>query len=167
MDSNPVYTDGVTVTGDGTTKHPLSAGASAPAVKFASITLTSAELLALSTNPIIFLPAQGAGVIIGIVAVRAIFNFRTTPYTVPGGANFGFQTPTSGGVNVNFPYAGLVDQTESTYQDWPFLNPASGDTSQGLAGWINEPLQIIGSAPITNGDGTLCIQIVYVAEPQS
>jgi hypothetical protein len=58
----------------------------------ASVTLSSAEILALLETPVTIIPAQGAGKsIISNLAVLQ-YKFGTTPYTVPDGATLALGT---------------------------------------------------------------------------
>lgn len=123
----------------------------------ASISLTSAELLALNATPQILISPPGSGNIIVVDRVSLSYGYGTVAYTVPGGSNFTF---TIGGVTVATAAAaaGLVDQVVDKF----LVTPGSTVASTNSTTLENTGLSFTNSAgALTLGDGTLQVTVWY------
>jgi hypothetical protein len=150
-------------------------GGGGGAVQVATVTLTSAQILALADTPVTLVAAPGAGKFVRPISVAAQYKFGTTPYT-PGAQPIFLQWGTSESGDGNFAYVlpqtGLVDQSSDTIGlgvssdiylsilDQTFDSPAQFQSSIVE----NQPLAITAlaeNAP-TLGDGTLIVTVHYV-----
>lgn len=124
-----------------------------------TVTLTSAQLLALRATPITLIAAPGAGQMILLQQASMEYVFNATPYTVPGGANLRLLI---NGVTVGTDIAatGLLDQGANTIGYARAANQTTGIATATLA---NQPLTIAnsGGAEFTLGDGTLVVNVLY------
>jgi hypothetical protein len=132
-----------------------------PVLETVHIALSSAEILALGTTPLIIVPPQGAL----IVPVLAVFEyiFGTTDYT-PGATNsklaIGFELTSGALFNFAFPAAGA--------NSWNLVSPNGG--AAGLALADGSENDIFGRALVvttsdganpTGGDGTMLVAVLY------
>lgn len=124
-----------------------------------TVTLTSAQILALHGTPVTLIAAPGAGQMILLQQVSMEYIFNTTPYTVPVGANL---RSSINGVNVGTDIAatGLLDQNANTIAYSRAGNETTGITVATLA---NQPLVIsnTNATEFTAGDGTLVVNVLY------
>jgi hypothetical protein len=190
---NPVYTDNISVTGDGTEEHPLVAtGAGAtvtadgvtitgngsagnPLVAESglinkTITLTSAQLLALSATEVALIPAPGAGKFINIISGTVSYHFGGTAYIV-GGADIEFGYGTLAEITSNpfyeFAAGGFLDQAASQLMTSnAFFSDAEEDIVP-ITEVVNLPFAVISNTALTTGNGTMTVDIVYQILPIS
>lgn len=124
-----------------------------------TITLTSAQLLALHATPITLIPAPGAGQMILLQQTSMEYVFNTTAYTVPGGAQL--RTLINGvTVGADIAATGLLDQNASTIGYSRAANQTTGIATATLA---NQPLTITNTnaTEFTLGNGTLVVNVLY------
>lgn len=138
----------------------VPASGAIPGVQTTSVTLSSAQVLALFTTPVTLVPAQGAGFFIQPIATLLNYQFKTTQYTDHGGGlAFGFNG--SNANTVQAATAGFWDQTSSRYT----MTTTFSRTSVSIAA-ANQALTIIQTtANPTGGDGLLMVTVEYVVVP--
>lgn len=122
-----------------------------------SVTLTSAEVLALNGTPITLVPAQGAGVGILAEAVTYSLAFGTTAYATNGVLNVGCDTATIAqySATANAFLFGTVSKTVKASQ----VATTAVANTQIIA---NKALTAsVGTGNPTAGDSTITIQGVY------
>lgn len=124
-----------------------------------TVTITSAQLLALHATPITLIAAPGAGQMILLQQASMEYVFNTTAYTVPVGANLRLLI---NGVTVGTDIAatGLLDQVANTIGYARAANQTTGIATATLA---NQPLTITNTnaTEFTLGDGTLVVNVLY------
>ena len=76
-------------------------------VKCASITISSAEMLALNTTPKEIVPAQGAGTVIEVISAFGKVNFTAPPYAT----NVDFEIITAGATTAQFGSSDFINST--------------------------------------------------------
>jgi len=115
-----------------------------------SVSLTSAEILALDATPITLIPAQGAGTFIKLIGVTMKLNYVTTTYT--GGA-----------LRIYFSSGGSFIITNNTYTNSSsvIFTPAFSTTQVFTTGAENDDLIIDAASAVTVGDGSLDIYLTY------
>lgn len=143
--------------GDGTsqTTAPVSV------VNSATVTLSSAQLKALNTTPVVLIPAQGAGTLIVPTAEVFDYKFGTVQYS----GNGGLRTRYTGDTNNLFPpsNSNIVSAAQSVF----YINGGPGTTGTGtltLNRTVGNNVSVEtfnGGAAYTLGDGTLNITILY------
>jgi hypothetical protein len=151
---------------DGTTQ--TTAATSTPSVfKQVSVTLTSAQLLALSTTPITIVTAPGAGFFIFPTYYTMEYHFGTTAYAGSGSCSFIYGPPP------------VVNPTNLlTLYNWTAATSGiiKAAASCGFIGICGEGLTpyttmnnaaVVFTAPtaITGGNGTLTITLNYSILP--
>ena len=122
----------------------------------ASVTLSSAQLLAIFTTPVTIVPALGAGIV--AVPVVATFNYHNggTAYTDGGGLLLVAWPGAQSGVSVTT--AGFWDQTQSTFADG-----SANRAAIPIATVANQAIVARQSvANPTLGNGTVAITVSYV-----
>ena len=139
--------------------HPQQAN---PAqIMTASVTLSSAQILAADTVPIAVVPASGPGRVCNIITSFYQLVFGTAAYVGgPGGLLYGDDTGGTADSGDN----SIMINTESS------LTASFGDVANTLAQMVNLPVVYgvpTGSTPYTEGDGTLRITVLYVIEDVS
>lgn len=120
----------------------------------ATVTLSSANLLALNATPIDLVAAPGAGKILVPIRVTLEHIFNTTGYAVSG--NLQLQYNGGGGIATLIAPAGLLDTAASQA-----AAPAAPTLNALTSASINKSLQLKASAALTTGDGTL--KVTYYA----
>lgn len=209
---NPVYTDNVTIAGDGTEEHPLatkgggggvtslnaetgaltleSTGGSVAittpsgstinlevesGILTSTVTLTTAQILALGTVEQILIPAPGAGKAIDVIGGMMNYSAGATPFTIVGGSNLDIgygsiaQIKTTG--LIGLPEIGFLDQVAShVYVNASMLSGLVEGTFGGGGSGASEPLALIENLPVaiisdasspTLGTGTLAVTLYY------
>jgi hypothetical protein len=138
-----------------------SSGSSLPLVRV-SQAVTSAQVLALFSNPLVLVAAPGAGKAICVESGWMFYKAGTTPYTT-GGANLQL-APLSVATTFlyaacfNAPQAGLIDQAASRTA---ILEPASNSPVPS-SDFSNQPLALASdTADPTLGNGTLLLSFYY------
>lgn len=141
-------------------------------IQTAIVTLTSAQLQANATTPVVVVPAPGAGKIIAVIGVALTYNFGTTVYSpINNGVNLFYAGDTAlsqallipgtdinilGASNSVFAYiAGSVSAVPTTG-----FNILPGDDNKAIV-MVGDNLNA-GSPP---GDGTLKVTTYYMVVP--
>lgn len=140
-----------------------SGGGASGAVQIATVTVSSAELLALGSAPVQLIAAPGAGKIIAPFMFVLQYKFGTTAYTLAAGDPSLSIYPAAAGPNqgpVGFGASGLVTATVNT------LVYESDAISNNIprTNWENQAWNLgLGDAgrPLTLGDGTLVVTVFY------
>ncbi len=136
----------------------------------ATLTLTSAQLLALQTTPVTIFPSPPLTAVAGSVSVILIperismeYKFVSTAYTL-GNANNAFQLEYIGKAVAlaTVPAAGLVDQAVSTFNT---LGAAAvGNEALTACNNLGFELKLVGTTPaLTLGNGLLIVQLKFFA----
>lgn len=160
INGSPLGTTSAAATGaslvwNGTAWVPAS-GAIPGSTQTVSVTLSSAQVLQLFTNPVTIVSAPGAG--LALIPIASIFNynFNTTPYTDHGGTIL----LRLGGLSMaSFASAGFWDQSASQV-----AFPATSRTNASAAtSYANANLNVSNNmANPTGGNGTLTVTIRYM-----
>lgn len=126
-----------------------------------TVTVTSAQLLALHGTPVTLIPAPGVGQVILLQQVSMEYVFNTTAYTVPGGANLRLLI---NGVTVGTDIAatGLLDQTANALAYARAANQTTAISPVNLV-LDDQPLTLTNTnaTEFTLGDGTLVVNVLY------
>lgn len=115
-----------------------------------SVTLSSAEILALNTTPIEIIPAQGSGTVIELISAFYKFNYLTTPYAtntdlyLRNGGTTGTQATLSGALaqNDSTPTKMIIKSTGTTTKDMPENQPLNAYVPSGNPTAGDSPLEI-------------------------
>ena len=139
-----------------------SGGGSGPTLQVSKVTLTQAQLEALSGTPIDLVPAPGAGKAIVPVSAAAHYKFGTTPYTITGGGS-GIAVEYAGGGGEGalqwlIPDAGFIDQSADQFA----TSVMGSDSAVPLTQVENQPLTAFDANVYTLGDGTVDVTIFYM-----
>lgn len=131
-----------------------------PFMKRIQLTLTSAQVLTLTSSTVQILPAPGAGKVIVPQFAIAQLKYGTTPYSIGTTNNLIFRC--NGLQAAALFIAALLTGTAS--------NQSYGTAAQSALGTAieeNQPLDLVldGGADPTGGDGTLTVILYYSIEP--
>lgn len=119
------------------------------------VSLTSAQILALNTTPILCIPAPGAGKVIDVLSVLVKYNYGTSPYSVAaGGLALRSLGTTSRQLNI---IKSIIEQTFSTLTH---SNAYYADNNDQLLSNVAVYIEALTSNP-TGGDGTIDLYINY------
>jgi hypothetical protein len=131
-------------------------------IKQASVTLSSAQILSLTTIPVQLIAAPAAGKLLNVLSISMGFHPVTTPFTVDGSSLFGLGilSPTPQ-ILMTVPLAGLIDQTTATYFRAPVPALAGPFSSDPTAVAI---VAVQAGTPATLGNGTLVITLSYCVD---
>lgn len=142
-----------------------------PFVNQATVTLTSAQLLAMTdvgVGAITLVPAQAGKVILPLIQT-IIFNPVTTPYT-DNGSSFGFayegeeaNQPGLSGQITGYGMTGDVAAFAGLVGQWGVVPSQPSSEISGLP-LVFDMLQNSGG-PMTDGDGTLTVAVYYLVVP--
>lgn len=131
-------------------------------VKTATITLTSAQLLALHSTPVVLI-AGSTGKAIVPISITSNYTFKTTAYTITGSDGFiyiGYHGFVDANAVAKVEDAGTVDQTSSNIAI-PAISLAAATVahSSGLS------LDVAIADTLTLGVGTVTLTITYQLIP--
>ena len=117
------------------------------------VSLSSAQILALNTTPIVLVEAQGSGTVIEPLSVVFNLTYGTTTYATNTTAQIKYQA-----IAGNFITSSIISNTQDA------LNRVLPNTSLTFTSIpINTPLVIdIATGDPTTGDGTLDVYVTYV-----
>ena len=161
----------LTLVNDGThwremARSPTPSGSSTSAIQSMSTTLTSPQILALNTTPIILVPAPGASSWIWILFAESSYHFNTTAYV---NANNQVQLQYAGGSVLPWQFDALVlNDTSSNVRSYPVgtgMVSLSSPPTFHNADVANRAVQLGATSNPTTGDGTLTMTIVYEILP--
>ena len=144
--------------GGGTWEAPTGGGGGTPGVDYptkATVTLSSADILALDSTPVTLVGAPGAGKWLNVHRVAAYLTYGTTPYTLTDGSPLVRYAPGGSGVTLT----GLMPMSEDATLSgpWPQLYSQATTTT-------NQPIQFVADGALTDGDSTLTFVIWYSIE---
>jgi hypothetical protein len=131
-----------------------------------SISLTSAQLLALSTTPVQVLPPPGAGLYYWVQSVILEYTFVSVAYTSAAHTQdcyLNWQGQVMNSSNAPWLYnwcnaaTGIIEATQSC----TYLSPA-GNGLQNMTAMVNKALMFGAPNAITLGDGTLKVTVAYI-----
>jgi hypothetical protein len=128
------------------------------------VTLASADLLALGITPVEAIPAPGAGKVIQLLSVFAVYRFGTTPYSVSNPPAYFTLAADAGAFDntAQIEADGYIDQS-SDQISWAQIDRGEGTIP--LADAENQAFQISLSSTIpsviTDGDGAVDFYITY------
>jgi len=134
-------------------------------VFISTVALTSAQLLALATIPILIAPAPGAGKYLYPISFTLEYLFGGTAYHTPATTNNAFfnwigQAINSADAPIAFTGWGVfIEKTASVLAFGPVGNAAN--TGIVLANATNQGLQFGIPSALTLGNGTLTVTLVY------
>jgi hypothetical protein len=127
------------------------------------LTLTSAQLKAIQTTPVLIIPGPNfANNAVVLKRATLQYKFGTTAYTIANGDNaFRFEYVGKTTSLLSFLATGLVDQTANTVVSSAAL--AAGNIAQANMANLGIELKLaIGTTPaLTLGDGTVKITVEY------
>ena len=161
MPPSRTITVGDSVNGIDFTAVQSGVGSQASPLQLASVNLSPAQILSLSTVPVTLVPAQGANTIISLLwwTVEAVSG--TTPYTDLDGASF------------YIGWDGTLIGPSLPISDWQHVPPPS-TINAPLAGYFacsldstdeNQPLTLSMDVPVTGGDIVANVNVWYVVVP--
>lgn len=139
---------------------PLTASGESSGILKATVTLSSAQILALHTTPVTLVAAPGAGKTIDVHRVLLQFRFGTTQYA----------TTDLTGIGLTFAGAGdmsLGSTGDLTLAESLDISYAVNEFGGIPADITNKALQVCapnGSTVFTDGDGTLTVNVWYSVE---
>lgn len=130
-------------------------------IKYASVEISSAELLALFTTPKQLVAAPGEGKVLAFDSMICAYDYGTVAYTVGTAGNFQVKHTNASGQAVSESRAktGFIDQSADVIWFCPSINAASGG-SGGAAANTALVLALTGANP-TDGDGTIHVKVAY------
>jgi hypothetical protein len=124
-----------------------------------TVTVTSAELLALATTPKELVAAPGADIFIEFVGAKFILDYATTQYT-EAGDNLGIKYTDASGVQVSetVEMTGFIDQAADTVTNAVPIK----DAIVAASGCVNQALVLdnLGSN-FAAGDSDMYVQVLY------
>ena len=123
------------------------------ASNYATISLTSAELLALNTSPVSVVPGQ-VGKIIAVEWSCITLDYNSTTYVDPGTDTGLYYQNSAGAVIDNTLYLGLTAAASEVKYSSPGLSHAQ-------AGVIGQPVVLTGSSDMTTGNSPAKLTVKY------
>lgn len=121
----------------------------------ATVTLSSAQILALHTTPITLVAAPGAGQSLLLHRVFCQYTFATAAYVNGDGA----PRLTLDGGAVSLTLSGLIDQSNDYRKSFPAPDFDTSSDPSNVALIVDD-----GGAAHTTGDGTLTVTVWYSIE---
>lgn len=131
------------------------------AIQVATVTLSSAQILALHSTPITIIPAPGTGKAINVIGMVGKYIYSSTPYTL--GVMDGISVAPSSAPQNEYCWVilanGFLDQSASTY------SYAQLGVSEGTSAHVENTSFVLsefnGAASFTNGNGAVKISVYY------
>lgn len=120
-----------------------------------TVTLTSAELLTLATDPVTIVPAAGGGKILVPREVYGVVEPGGTGYTNPG--TLELTSPTANVTLTNFASALAQASTPEISRDAP-----SNITTTAASNTANVGLTLTATENLTGGNGAAFVTVTYV-----
>lgn len=125
-------------------------------VRKATVTLSSADLLALDSTPVELVAAPGAGKYLAVHLVTGYYTYGTTVYDYADGVALCY-TDISNTIIVD-----LIETLTVATSD-TVINKPPADTTGSANSVVNRPIAMSGTAAST-GDGTLTLTVWYSIE---
>jgi hypothetical protein len=132
---------------DGVTSNPFSGSSDCACVKTVKVSLSSAQILDSNTSPVQLIAAPGAGKMIRVTSITAIFTFNGVAYATNTNGQVRINTYQLNSISLNFGAS-----TESTFG---FPQAASGTLSNQSINFTTQ------TGNPTAGDGTIDLYITY------
>ena len=132
------------------------------AARYADVTVSSAELLALNATPKTLVAAPGAGKFLDLVGMTVLYAAGNTAYTgVAAGEDFAVKfTDDSGEEVARMETTGMIDQ--ATDQLRHVQGPGAKDAVADYTPVANAPLVLhLLVGEVADGDGTLTVRTYY------
>lgn len=123
--------------------------------KTETISISSAEFLALNSSPKTLIPAPGSGKFIQIISISSSLDYNTTAYATNVSVFFRYG---SGGPAIN-DASWNIAQTADEYFRFSLL---SDETGTAISSFVNQPIVAeANTGDPTTGDGTGKVYIIY------
>ena len=152
-------TAGQVLTSNGSSTAPTWQNAGAGGVTTVKVSLTSADILALSPISLFeLIPAQGVGTFINVLKVYFVYNFNSIQYT-PSSGGGGLQVLVGNAILGSIPVvtgSGVITGTNTILQRPPISN-----TTVSVVNYDNVAVNMYSNVSYYNGDGTLDVFITY------
>jgi hypothetical protein len=124
-------------------------------IKSASLTITSAQVLALNSTPLTIVAAQGVGTAIEVISASVKIDFNTTAYATV--TNLLISNSSSN--TDQFRGGGVLASTVSTFKRFVLTDPTGATDTQIIE---NDSLIIhCASADPTAGDSDITVYVLY------
>ena len=151
-------TNGVLKTsgGNGT----LTVDTSVSSIQETTVTVSSAELLALFTTPKTLISSPGAGSYISVISFDMYYTYVSAAYANTGNnLNVKYDNASGYTLTPNLFAGGFLDQTNDVVYQSPFLGSVYQQASTNI---LNKPLVLTyANSNLTTGGGNLKIFITY------
>ena len=132
----------------------------APPLRFAEVSLSSSDILALRATPKTLVSAPGAGLLLEFVSAVLLLDATATAY-VESSANLAVKYTNGSGVKVSddIEATGFIDQTADTMTN----ARAKADAIVAKSGCENKALVLhnLGAGEYTTGTGTMRVKVSY------
>jgi hypothetical protein len=152
-------TAGQILTSNGSSNAPTWQDAGAGGVTTIKVSLTSADILALSPISLFeLIPAQGVGTFINVLKVYFVYNFNSIQYTPSSGGGT-LQVLVGNAILGSIPVvtgSGVITGTNTILQRPPISN-----TTVSVLNYDNVAVNMYSIVSYYNGDGTLDVFITY------
>lgn len=134
-------------------------------VFFTEVTLSSAQLLALNTSPVLMVNPPGAGFCLFPLGYCLEYKFGTHAYSTPAKTNncfFGWTGQAINSVNSPIAFTGWGTFIENTFSCLAFgIVGNAANVGITLTGAANAGIQFGVPNALTLGDGTLTVTLMY------
>jgi hypothetical protein len=118
----------------------------------ATVTLTSAQILALNTTPVTLVAAQGANTYVQVIALAAKLDFNSVAYTGSNAANITY-TNAAGAAATGTIASSFLDSASSA---------AITTIPVAVAPVVNSPIVVsVGTANPAAGNSTITFDVLY------
>lgn len=128
--------------------------------RYTTVTVSSAELLALRATPKSLVPAPGAGRILEFVSMMAIAQNGTAYVVGTNDLAVRYKDGSGDIISQTLDTAGFLDQTSAIMSQ---VGPLATDSKTPKTDCDNQPLVLhnTGAGELTTGTGTLDLKITY------
>jgi len=126
-----------------------------------SVSLTSADILALATVPITIVAAPGSNKYIAPIMITSNLFFNTTPYSIDTTANFYYGTSSGAPLVILFNAQNFLTQPQNAIE--LSIGSVSGPTDFDSTLLLNQPIILEApGATIADGDSPITIKVQYL-----